>query len=114
MNIIYWSKSNERALENGFALCYPLYFQILQNVYKDIIEAFYPSTVILKSESWREKNNFEPSGQKTLGARLPMSYMRGDEVNFDCWEKEHNIIDWLKKNGYPFAPQHDQEGYVKL
>ena len=43
-----------------------------------------------------------------------MSYMRGDEVNFDCWEKEHNIIDWLKKNGYPFAPQHDQEGYVKL
>ena len=43
-----------------------------------------------------------------------MFYMRGDEVKFDCWAKEQNIIDCMKKNGYPFAPQDDQEGYSKL
>ena len=43
-----------------------------------------------------------------------MFYMQGDEVNFDCWAKDHNIIDWMRKNGYPFAPQDDQGGYVKL
>ena len=79
-----------------------------------MIEAVCTSTVILKSESWREKNNFKGSGQKTLGVRLSMFSVRGDEVNFDCWAKDHNIIDWIKKNGYPFAPQDDQEKYVKL
>ena len=79
-----------------------------------MIEAFYPSTAILKSESSREKNNFERSGHNPLGPRLPMFHMGGDEVNFDCWAKDQNIIDWMKKNGYPSAPQESQEGYVKL
>ena len=43
-----------------------------------------------------------------------MFYIGGDEENFDCWAKDHNMIDWMKKNGYPLAPQDDQEGYVKL
>ena len=78
-----------------------------------MIEAFYPSTAILKSESSREKNNFERSGHNPLGPRLPMFHMGGDEVNFDCWARDQNIIDWMKKNGNPFAPQDDQEEYVK-
>ena len=43
-----------------------------------------------------------------------MFYIGGGEVNFDWWANDHNIIDWMKKNGYPFAPQDDQGGYVKL
>ena len=54
------------------------------------------------------------SGHDPLGARFPMFHTGGDEVNLDCWAKDHNVIDWIKKNGYPFVPQDSQEGYVKL
>ena len=65
-----------------------------------MIEAFYPSTAILRSEGSREKNNFEKS-RNPLGPRLPMFHMGGDEVNFDCWAKDDNILRWLNNQGYP-------------
>ena len=89
------------------------FLQILGNLYTDMIEAFYPSTAILKSESSREKNNFQKN-RNPLGPRLPMFHMGGDEVNFDCWAKDENIINWLSKNGYPTKPAENQEGFVRL
>jgi len=90
-------------------------FQILEDVYKDMIEAFYPSTAILRSEGSREKNNFE-KGRNPLGPRLPMFHMGGDEVNFDCWAKDENILRWLNNNGYPIEKTNSrmQDGFVKL
>ena len=78
-----------------------------------MIEAFYPSTAILRSEASREKNNFQKN-RNPLGPRLPMFHMGGDEVNFDCWAKDKTIIDWLNKNGYPTKPSVSQEGFVRL
>ena len=78
-----------------------------------MVEAFYPSTAILRSEASREKNNFQKN-RNPLGPRLPMFHMGGDEVNFDCWAKDESIINWLSKNGYSTKPSVSQEGFVRL
>ena len=88
-------------------------FQILGNLYSDMVEAFYPATAILRSEASREKNNFQKN-RNPLGPRLPMFHMGGDEVNFDCWAKDENIVNWLNKNGYSTKPSVSQEGFVRL
>ena len=78
-----------------------------------MVEAFYPATAILRSEASREKNNFQKN-RNPLGPRLPMFHMGGDEVNFDCWAKDENIVNWLNKNGYSTKPSVSQEGFVRL
>ena len=94
-------------------LLYSYTSQILEDIYTDMIEAFYPSTAILRSEGSREKNNFQ-KGRNPLGPRLPMFHMGGDEINFDCWGKDENIVKWLKNNGFPTASFEGTEGFVKL
>ena len=47
--------------------------------------------------------------------------MGGDEVNFDCWAKDKEILTWLNNHGYPKTPSPPeksdlrmQDGFVKL
>ena len=79
-----------------------------------MIDAFYPSTAISRSEGFREMHNFQKAGKDPLGPRLPMFHMGGDEVNFECWANDSGINTWLKKNGYPTSPTEGQDGFIKL
>ena len=75
----------------------------------DMIEAFYPSSVILNTDGTREKHKRFP-----LGPHLPLFHMGGDEVNFGCWATDSGIRSWLKDNGYPTSLSEGQDGFLKL
>ena len=77
-------------------------FQILGQLYKDMIESFaVPSSP-------------NPKASKDPSPSLSMFHMGGDELNFQCWFDDKSIREWMIKNHFEVNPSVSPEGYIKL